>query len=129
VIDSSTCDYGKINAWELCTYEMYENIQTNPSDADYFLHLLFSHASERVKVLGVNNIDNWVHLRLEGPHANDDHGRLTASFKLSRNALFDCLPEEKDRDAFADQLWELSYNEADSAKACEALYLHTSNRS
>jgi hypothetical protein len=105
--ESSTCDYGKINAWELCTYEEYEDIQIGPSDADYFLHLLFSHASERVKFVGVNKVDNWAHLRLEGPPTNDNHGRLTASFELSRNALHRCLPDEGDRDAFVARLHEL----------------------
>jgi hypothetical protein len=105
--ESLARDYGKINAWELCTYEMYENIQIDPSDADYFLHLLFSPSSERVKFLEVNKVDNWAHLYLEGPATNDDHVRLTASFKLSRDALHRFLPGEGDRDAFVACLYEL----------------------
>jgi hypothetical protein len=113
-------DYGKIDAWELCTYEMYEDIQINPSDADYFLHLLYSHASERVKFVGVNNVDNWAHLRLEGPLTNDDHGRLTASFKLCRDTLHFCLSDEGDRDAFVERLWELGciHLETSWARGC-----------
>ena len=120
-------DYGKINVWELHPEWESKRIKVSPSDADCFLHLSFSHSSDRVNVGETNSVDNWVEFFLVGPPTSG--GRLYVRFTLSRNALFDCLPEEKDRDAFADRLREFGYFEADSDKAFEALSLRTSNRS
>jgi hypothetical protein len=126
MMESSTCDYGKINAWELCTQLEGSGMEMSPSDVDYFLHLFFSRSSRWVEIEETNSSGNWVVLRLSGPPGRGR--RLIARLNLSRTDLLHYLPEEKDRDAFADQLWELSYNEVDSAKACKALSLRTSNR-
>jgi hypothetical protein len=127
MMESSTCDYGKINVWELYIGVDGKRNKVSPSDADCFLHLFFSHSSDRVNIVETNSVDNWVELFLVGPPTSG--GRLHVHFTLSRNALFDCLPEEKDRDAFADRLCELNYSGANSDKAFEALSLRASNRS
>jgi hypothetical protein len=127
MMESSTCDYGKINTWELYTDGKINSIKLSPSDADSFLHLFFSRSSDRVNI-GV--VDNRVVFFLVGPPTG--RGRLyVKDFTLSRNALFDCLPEEKDREAFADRLRELVYfalgSDEDSDRALEALSLRTPN--
>jgi hypothetical protein len=129
MMDSSTCDYGKIDVWQLHPEWESPSIKLNPSDADCFLHLFFSHSSDRVNI-GVG--DNWVECSLIGPPTN--RGRpCVRNFTLSRNALFDCLPEEKDREAFADRLRELVYealgSDEDVDRALEALSLRTPNHS
>jgi hypothetical protein len=132
MMESSTCDYGKLDVWELYPEWESRSIKLNPSDADCFLHLFFSHSSDRVNIEESNSVDNCVEFFLVGPPTSG--GRLyVRSFTLSRNALFDCLPEEKDRDAFADRLRELVYfalaSDRVSDKALEALSLRTPNHS
>jgi hypothetical protein len=68
MIESPMRDYGKINAWELCTYEEYGGVQISPSDVDCFLHLLFSNSSESIEFLETHTRPDWgATLRLWGP--------------------------------------------------------------
>lgn|SRR5215207_3256178 len=133
MMDSSTCDYGKIDAWQMHPNWESPSIKLNPSDADCFLYLFFSPSSDRVNIMETNSVDNWVEFFLVGPIITNGGVVFVRSFTLSRNALFECLPEEKDREAFADRLRELVYealgSDEDVDRVLEALSLRTPNHS
>jgi hypothetical protein len=123
MIESTTRDYGKINAWNF--YDLPESKKIDRSDkvlgdVDCFLYLLFSNSSTEVEFLQITRRVGWVVLRLLGP-VTEDQGRLSMVFRVSREGLHRRLPIKEERYAVVRRLHELGVTGEGFKGACRAL--------
>jgi hypothetical protein len=125
-MESTTRDYGTIDAWNFYNLSESKQIQLRGSDeiggdVDCFLHLLFSNSSTEIEYVEIYNVGSpWVVLRLWGPVA-DDQGRLSTEFKLYSYHLHRHLPIKEERYAVVRRLHELGGTGEEFKEACKTL--------
>ena len=125
MIESTTRDYGKINAWNFYGLSESKQIQLRPHDkarvdVDCFLYLLFSNSSTSVEFVEITCRIGWVVLRLWGP-VTDDQGRLYTECRMTDFDLHRLLPIKEERYAVVRRLHELGVGGEGFRKACKAL--------
>jgi hypothetical protein len=125
VIESTTRDYGKINAWNFYNLSESKQIPLRPhdrarDDIDCFLHLLFSDSTTELEFLQITYRVGWVVFRLWGP-VTEDQGRLYVRCWMNHSDLRDLLPIKEERYAVVRRLHELVGGGEEFRAACNAL--------